>query len=83
MPNQNSNATITDLLRQHGEVLVKLTTLTDSHEKRLEKQEEALDVIAKAVARREVRDEFWEKFFKIVLPFLTTIAGVLAGHFIR
>ena len=83
MANQYQNATLTEKVMQHGEMLVRLTTIVDRHDKKLDEQDESIDVIAKAVARQQMRSEFWDKFVKIVLPIATTIAGVIAGHFIR
>lgn len=82
MANQYSNNSLGELVRVQGEQLARLTVIVDRHDDDLHEQKESIDLIAKAVARRETRDEFWTKILIFGLPIATTLVGAFASHFL-
>lgn len=83
MANQNSNATISELVRQHGETLARITTIVEQDHEDLEALKKSTEIIAKAVARQEGQDAFWTRFWNFAIPITAALVGALAGHFIR
>lgn len=77
-----SNAILQEQVRVHGEMLARLTVLVEEDHKDLGELKDSVVVIAKAVAAEETRDAFKARLINIVLPILTTLGGVIIGHFL-
>lgn len=86
MPN-TQQMTLTEQVRNHGELLAKLTVLVEEDHKDLDELKKSTEIIAKAVQERETREQMKSdakaRLLMFGVPVATTVAGVIAGHFIR
>lgn len=86
MANQYANATISEQVRIHGEMLARLTALVEQDHEDLKELKQSVAIIAKADAARETREltqaGFKAKIREVIVPLLAALIGVLASHFL-
>lgn len=83
MPNQYThNASLTEQVRIHGEMLARLTVLVEEDHKDLGALSDAVGIIAKAMAAEETREAFKVRLIALIVPVLTSVGGILIGHFL-